>query len=943
MPTATLTQFAASSISQLVDYELPLSELVSGDATSAVLQGPSSSIQINVSGTGFAYDGTSVYDAGESLTAGTINQFEFWEDGTLLLRITSLSISAVALQSALEDIAANNDYTAYYAIIDSYAINYDGTAVPFGDEIDVNGSDFADTFTLTGGGADYYIRPGDGVDTIIAGTSASWVQISYVNYSVGGITVNWGAGTITDPWGNTDTFTGRVNAIRGTEFADTVTGDNGDNTFRGLAGNDVFDGGDGFDEMRYDRDANYGGTNGVTVNLATGVATDGFGDTDVLSNVESVRGTNFADNLTGDGNNNRLYGLGGNDTLNGGGGDDQFDGGDGNDTINTGSGNNYVNGSTGDDTINVGTSADINIGYHDMDAGITVQVTSTGATVDKGVNGTDTVTGFDNIDYDVGSNGFDGTSSADVFTINGLAFQWTGVAGREGNDTISNAGAGFVRADYREDGNNAGSGITYTSNNGSRVSGTVTGAGTGTDTLSNVNELRGTDFDDVFNGGDGDERFILRGGNDTVNGGGGHDVVRFDRSGMGAVTVDLGAGIATGTFNGNAFSHTLSGIEEVRGSRDYADQIIGSGGAETFYGGGGNDTLNGRGGADELYGEDGNDVLVGGAGADRMVGGVGNDAYFVDNIGDATVEVDGEGIDTVNSSIGFSLRSQNQFLENLVLTGNSDIAGVGNALGNKITGNSGNNTLNGASGNDWLIGGAGNDTFRDDAGGDQMEGGTGNDVYYVDSFGDKTIELYDQGLDTVVSSVSFSLRYQNQHLENLILSGSDNLVGIGNSLGNKISGNSGNNTLNGATGNDWLIGGAGNDTFRDDGGGDQMEGGAGDDVYYVDSFGDKTIETYNQGYDIVASSISFSLRYQNQHLEKLVLTGNGDLVGIGNALDNIIVGNSGNNTLNGATGNDRLIGGEGDDILRDEAGNDIFTGGAGADAFVLSLVARVTL
>ena len=62
--------------------------------------------------------------------------------------------------------------------------------------------------------------------------------------------------------------------------------------------------------------------------------------------------------------------------------------------------------------------------------------------------------------------------------------------------------------------------------------------------------------------------------------------------------------------------------------------------------------------ANLLTGNAGNNVLDGGAGADRMVGGAGNDTYRVDNAGDVVVEANGQGTDTVQSSVSFSLGGQ---------------------------------------------------------------------------------------------------------------------------------------------------------------------------------------------------------------------------------------------------------------------------------------------
>ena len=99
-------------------------------------------------------------------------------------------------------------------------------------------------------------------------------------------------------------------------------------------------------------------------------------------------------------------------------------------------------------------------------------------------------------------------------------------------------------------------------------------------------------------------------------------------------------------------------------------------------------------------------ILNGGAGADTMVGLGGDDIYIIDNAGDVVTENAGQGTDTVQSSIGYTLGAN---VENGTLTGTAAINGVGNELNNIMIGNAAANLLYGMAGNDTLDGGLGND------------------------------------------------------------------------------------------------------------------------------------------------------------------------------------------------------------------------------------------
>jgi Ca2+-binding RTX toxin-like protein len=104
-----------------------------------------------------------------------------------------------------------------------------------------------------------------------------------------------------------------------------------------------------------------------------------------------------------------------------------------------------------------------------------------------------------------------------------------------------------------------------------------------------------------------------------------------------------------------------------------------------------------------------------------------------------------------------------------------------------------------------------------------------------------------------------------------------------------------------------------------------MRGGRGDDTYYVDSEGDVAEEDWfrfrSSGNDTVKSTVNWTLA---AGIEALVLTGEGDISGTGNTLNNILTGNSGDNLLDGLAGNDTIDGGEGSDTMQGGTGNDLY-------------------
>lgn len=418
-----------------------------------------------------------------------------------------------------------------------------------------------------------------------------------------------------------------------------------------------------------------------------------------------------------------------------------------------------------------------------------------------------------------------------------------------------------------------------------------------------LDTINGTNSADVLTGTAGDDIINGLGGNDTITGLEGNDVID---GGNGVDTMSGGIGDDTYIVNDSTdkvIENAAEGIDTVQTSVSYVLAanvenltLLGTGALN----GVGNtlaNTIIGNTATNLINGGAGDDYIDGKGGSDTLLGGTGNDTYVIDNRGDIVVENDNEGTDTVRATVSYVLGNG---LENLLLTGTANLSGVGNALNNAITGNDGDNILTGEDGNDVLDGGAGQDT---------MIGGIGNDIYVVDDPSDTITEQASQGNDTVKANYSYNLL---ANFENLVLTGTDAIDGVGSDVNNLLTGNSAANILQGLGGNDTLDGGAGNDT---------LIGGTGDDSYIVDSSSDVIVEQVGEGTDTVLSSMSYALE---DNIESITLTGIDAIDATGNALANVLTGNTGVNLLSGLGGNDTLDGGKGADILAGGEGDDTY-------------------
>ena len=767
-----------------------------------------------------------------------------------------------------------------------------------GDEIsgfeNVEGSRYGDLLSgdsgsnrLFGGGGDDVLVGGAGADVLDGGSgvdTASYEgsdEVVWVNLTTGAARRGHARGDVL-----TD-----IENLAGTRYADRLVGDGGANRLSGgvgndrlsgLSGDDVLVGGAGADRLEggpgVDTASYEGSDEVVWVNLTTGAARRGHARGDVLTDIENLAGTRYADRLVGDGGANRLSGGVGNDRLSGLSGDDVLVGGAGADRLEGGPGvDDVLDGGSGVDTAS----------YEGSDEEVWVNLT-TGAARRGHAQG-DVLTDIENLA---------GTRYADRLVGDGGANRLSGGVGNDrltglSGDDVLVGGAGADRLE-------GGPGVDTASYEGSDeevwVNLTTGAARRGHargDVLTDIENLAGTRYADrlVGDGGanrlsggvgndrlsglSGDDVLVGGAGTDRLEGGPGVDTVSYEGSDE-EVWVNLTTGAAR---RGHARGDALTDIENLAGTR-YEDRLVGDGGANRLSGGVGNDRLTGL---------SGDDVLVGGAGADRLEGGPGVD----------TVSYEGSDEEVwVNLTTGAARRGH---ARGDVLTDIENLAGT--RFWDRLVGDGGANRLSGGVGNDRLSGLGGDDVLVGGAGADRLEGGPGVDtVSYEGSDGSVAVNLT---TDTALRA----------HAEGDELTDIENLAGtrfwdrlVGDGGANRLSGDVGNDRLSGLGGDDVLVGGAG---------ADRLEGGPGvDTVSYEGSDGSVAVNL----------TTDTALR---AHAEGDELTDIENLAGT--RFWDRLVGDGGANRLSGGVGNDRLSGLSGDDVLVGGAGADVLEGGPGVD------------
>jgi Ca2+-binding RTX toxin-like protein len=450
-------------------------------------------------------------------------------------------------------------------------------------------------------------------------------------------------------------------------------------------------------------------------------------------------------------------------------------------------------------------------------------------------------------------------------------------------------------------------------------------------------KLIGGDFGNKIDGGAGDDSLIGGALGDTLLGAGGNDTLE---GGIGSNMLEGGAGddtlVSTGTrFNSSQFvNEKLGGGDgndtfEISSSNDSHNALVADGGSgdDVFL----MDVSQGR------YSSPGKIVLTGGAGVDTYLltssfysvgqfvitdfaAGAGGDRFDVASLAAYSAKAGGySGGDMfqlgylryVQTASGTQVQYDYDGAAGKLGTMQT-IIDLANVTAARITSaNYASAFLEGSFKDELLVGAMGDDTLVGDAGSDTMKGGDGNDIYRVNGATNVVVELANNGIDRIETTLtSYTL---GANVEQLLYKNDRAFAGTGNELANLIEG---------GTGNDTLLGGAGDDRIDAVRGIDLIDGGTGNDTAVLHGkFAD------------------YARTVLNAQDTRLVNAATGETVTL-RGIESIVFAD-GTKALAAVlanlptAGNDRISGTPGADLIDGGAGNDSMSGGAGDDRYVV--------
>ncbi|MGD1717041.1 calcium-binding protein [Dapis sp. BLCC M172] len=541
---------------------------------------------------------------------------------------------------------------------------------------------------------------------------------------------------------------------------DQLFGYAGNDVLLGGKGADTLNGGDGLDFVSY-QDNNQG--TGATVDLSQGKASnDGFGTQDTLISIENVTGSDYDDNIKGDGDANILIGRLGTDILTGGAGADTFYVGEGD----------IIKDFAVEDRLIIPVELSNNLSFNYSNNNLTLLNSNGSADT--------TVAVLENISNNQVTN-----------IVNNFQYQTSGSSG------ISSLNTGGLTVERR---------ILGTSNND-----TLSGDG-------HANVLVSGKGNDTLTGNGGQDTFRLSGGQNTItdftpsddniqidvkeyydnNSSVNFDATHSDTDNT--LTISI-AGEQAAILQNISKNQVVDALKEIEfigeenntiviNNEETSSKIGDSAGSQYVYGHAGNDNIALFGGRDVVLGGDGGDSIITSQQGDTAIGGTGADTFSLNQYGtnfspdrilDFTpaegdkIEIWKKNLDAISDnsdpSLGLNFTHSETNNALTITLGDRDLAILENISENQVgdalkqieilgsqtdndgsegsddvlIGNSGNQLMRGLGGNDYLYGAGGNDTLRGGWQDDLLLGGDGND--YLQGFEDSDILIGGKGAD----------------------------------------------------------------------------------------------------------------------------------------------------------------------------------------------------
>lgn len=454
--------------------------------------------------------------------------------------------------------------------------------------------------------------------------------------------------------------------------------------------------------------------------------------------------------------------------------------GSGDDTIFAGNQNGHYDGGAGTNTVN----------YSQLKESLVIDLNN-GKTDAKNTHHT-----LKNIQNVIGSNNGD--------TIIGHSQENNILTGGDGNDTIMSGGGNNIIDGGKGINTIAFENVTSGVHVDLSANKVINNGNGGTDSVKNIQNITGSDFDDILIGDDqdnlivggkGNDTLSGRGGNNTLDGGEGINTADYSDAESG-IEVDLTKDNNQVEDNGFGGKDTLINIQAIVGS-DYDDKFITGVGTTIIDGGAGDDHF--KVGGNEasitfLSGNSGNNTYEAGAGFNNYLGGTGFDT-----------------LSYVNAAYGISIDFNKSIVYDNGFSGIDILKDINKVIGTNfddyfVLGN-GDHSVDGGLGNNTIIAGSGNNKID---GGSQGAGFI-NTVDYSNATSGLEMDL----VTGDVAKNGFGGQDNVTNIQKIIATDFDDVIySSANDL--SILAGAGNDTVYGNYGNDILDGGEGVNTLRYD-------------------------------------------------------------------------------------------------------------------------------